>query len=118
MTLSVNAKNYTGNNYGVNAVGYIGPSKTSSIKDDMSLKLAVPKPTSTFSGVARTESKLTRTVTLTGALTQSGDAILDINVTIPVGMASADIDTLLNDMGAFLSSATYKTHVKSQQISF
>lgn len=118
MTLSINAKTYTGNAFGANSVSYIGPAKTASIKDDAKLAMTPAKPTQTFSGVSRTQAKLTRTVTLTGALTPSGDSMVNIDVTIPVGMASADVDTLLNDMGAFLASATFKTHVKSQQVSF
>jgi hypothetical protein len=35
-----------------------------------------------------------------------------------VGAASADIDTMLNDMGAFLASATYKDIVKKSAINF
>ncbi len=118
MSLSINAKTFTADQYGQNAVGYIGPLKTVSVKDDARLLRIAPKPTATFSGVGKTSAKLTRTVTLTGALTPTWDTILDIQVTVPVGMASADVDTLLNDMGAFLASATFKTHVKSQQISY
>jgi hypothetical protein len=39
-------------------------------------------------------------------------------VNVPVGSASADVDALLNDMGAFLASASFKTHVKSQQVNY
>lgn len=118
MSLTINAKAYTADSFGGTAVGYVGPSHTLSVKDDTRLSRTLPKPTATFSGVGRTSAKMTRTHTLTGALTPTWDAILDIQCTIPVGMASADIDTLLNDMGAFLSSATFKTHVKGLQISF
>ena len=118
MSLTVNAKTFTANSYGPTAVVYLGPAHTVSLKDDIRMSLVVPKPTSTFSGVGRTSAKLSRTSTLIGALTPTWDAILDIQCTIPVGMASADVDALLNDMGAFLSSATFKTHVKGQQISF
>lgn len=118
MSLSINAKTYSADSFGTNTVGYIGPAKTVSIKDDTKMSRVAPKPTATFSGVGRTSAKITRTHTLTGALTPTWDAILDISVTIPVGMASADVDVLLNDMGAFLASATFKTHVKAQQISF
>lgn len=118
MSLVFNTKTYTADSFGVNAVGYNGAAKTVSIKDDLALKRTLPKPTTVFSGVGRTEAKMTRTVTLTGALTPSGDAILAVNVSVPVGMASADVDALLNDMGALVSSASFKTHVKSQQISF
>lgn len=118
MTLTVNAKTYTADSYRPDSVGYSGPNHTVTVKDYTKLARTAPKPTVTFSGLGRTQAKLTRTHTLTGALTTSGDAILDINVAIPVGMASADVDTLLNDMGAFLASATFKTHVKSQLIAF
>lgn len=118
MSLTINAKTYTADNYGANAVAYIGPAHTLSILDDTRLARVAPKPTSLFSGVGRTAAKLSRTLTLTGALTPTGVAILEINVSVPVGSAGADIDTLLNDMGAFLASASFKTHVKGQQISF
>lgn len=118
MTLSINAKTYTGNNFSANSVGYNGPSKTASVKDDAKLTQSAPKPTDTFSGLGRTQCKLTRTLTLTGAKTATGDAILTIDCAIPVGYTGADVDTLLNDMGAFLASASFKTHVKTPQISF
>lgn len=118
MSLTINAKTYTADSYQQNIVGYIGSAKTVSVKDDVQLKRVAPKLTTTFSGVGRTQAKLTRTVTLTGALTPTGDAILSIDVSVPVGTASADVDTMLNDMGAYLASAGFKTHVKSQQISF
>jgi hypothetical protein len=118
MTLSINAKTYSGDSYQSNSVGYAGPSHTVSVKDYAKLSRVAPKPTVTFSGVGRTDAKLTRTMTLTGALTPTWDAILDISVSIPVGVAGADVDTLLNDMGAFLASATFKTHVKNQTVAY
>lgn len=118
MSLTINAKTYTADSFGNNAVGYIGASKTVSLKDDVSLKRTAPKATAVFSGVGRTSAKMTRTLTLTGALTPSGDAIVDISVSVPVGYTAADVDTLLNDMGAFLASASFKSHVKAQQINF
>lgn len=118
MSLTINAKTFTADNISPNAVVYNGPAHTMSVSDDVALRRTSPKPTSVFSGVAKTAAKLTRTLTLTGALTPTGQAILDISVSIPVGAAPADIDAILNDMGAFLASASYKTHVKSQQINF
>lgn len=118
MSLTFNTKTYNPDSYGTNAVGYIGAAKSVSIKDDLSLKRTAPKPTVVFSGVGRTQAKMTRTTALTGALTPTGESILSIDVSVPVGVASADVDALLNDLGAFLSSASFKTHVKSQQISF
>lgn len=119
MSLSINTKTYTADSFGTSAVGYIGASKTVTTKDDVSLRRTAPKPVPLkFSGVGRTQAKMTRTFALTGALTPTGDAICDISVSIPVGYASADVDALLDDMGAFLASASFKSHVKSQQISF
>jgi len=118
MSLTINAKTYTANSFGSTAIGYTGANNTVSVKDIVRLLCVAPKPTATFSGVGKTSAKMTRTHTLTGALTPTWDAILDVQVTVPVGTASADVDALLNDMGAFVASATFKTHVKSQQISF
>lgn len=118
MALTINAKTYNSDSFQQNAVGYIGTLKTVSIKDDVVLRRTQPKVTDVFSGVGRTSAKLTRTLTLTGAKTLAGDSIVEISVSVPVGFASADVDSLLNDMGAFLASASFKTHVKSQQVSF
>lgn len=118
MSLSINAKTYAADSFQQNQMGYIGASKTVSTKDDVVLKRTAPKATDTFSGVGRTSAKMTRTLTLTGAKSLAGDALVEINVSVPVGYTAADVDTLLNDMGAFLASATFKSHVKSQQISF
>lgn len=118
MSLTVNAKTYSADSFQQNTVGYIGTGKTVTTKDDIVLRRTGPKPTAVFSGVGRTSAKLTRTLTLTGVLTPTGDGIVDISVSTPAGAASADIDTLLNDMGAFLASASFKAHVKSQQIAF
>lgn len=118
MSLTVNAGTYTADSFQKDSVAYIGAAKTVSVKDDVKLSRTAPKPTTVFSGLGRTTAKLTRTLTLTGALTPTGDAIVEINVAVPVGYTAANIDTLLNDFGAFLASASFKTHVKSQQISY
>lgn len=118
MSLSINAKTYTANSFQPQAVQYNGPGKSASVKDDAILRYLSPKPTSVFSGVSRVYFTLTRTVSLTGALTPTGDMSVKIEVMVPVGTAAADIDTILNDTGAHLASATYKTHVKTPQINF
>lgn len=118
MTLTVNAKAFNSNQFNNTSVGYFGPAKTVTVKDDLKLGYTNAKPTDVFSGLSRSSAKLTRTLTLTGAKTTSGDAILNIDVAIPVGAAAADIDAILNDMGSYLSSASCKTHVKNAQISY
>jgi len=118
MSLSINAKTYTADSFQKDTIGFIGPLKTVSVKDDAKLSRTAPKPTVSFSGLGRTEAKLSRTLTLTGSLTPTGDAIISVSVAVPVGYTPADVDTLLTDMGAFLSSADFKTHVKSQKVNF
>lgn len=118
MSLSINAKTYSANSVGPNLVGYAGPNHTSSVKDAFSLGRTDAKPTATFSGMVRSEGKLTRTLTLTGALTPTGESITKFQVAVPVGAASADIDAILNDLGAFIASATYKDVVKKSAINF
>lgn len=118
MSLTVNAGTYNADSYGSNSMGYIGPLKTSSVKDDLILRRTAPKATNNFSGVARTQAKLTRTKTLTGALTPSWDLIADLQFSLPVGIADADVDSLCADLGALIASASFKTHLKTQKISF
>lgn len=118
MSLTINAKTYTADSFQQNSVGYIGTLKTVSTKDDVRLSRTSPKATDVFSGLGRTSAKMTRTLALTGAKTTSSDAICTIDVAIPVGFTAADVDALLNDMGSFLASASFKAHVKSQQVAF
>jgi hypothetical protein len=118
MTLTVNAKAYNADSYGSNSVGYIGPTKTASTKDDLVLRRTAAKPTSTFSGVARAQAKLTRTMTLTGAKTPSWEGIFDIQASIPVGFAAADVDAMCADIGAYVASADFKNLLKTQKISY
>jgi hypothetical protein len=118
MPLTVNAKTYSADSVGPNLVSYAGPAHTASVSDKIALGRTSAKPTSLFSGVVRTDGKLTRTLTLTGALTPTGTAILEIKTSVPVGTPAADIDSMLNDMGAFLASATYKDIVKKSAINF
>lgn len=118
MALTFNTKTYSGDSFAQNSIGYIGTAKTASIKDDLLMSRSAPKPTDTFSGLSRTEAKLTRTLVLTAAKTATGDAKVRVMVDVPVGYAAADVDTLLNDAGALVSGADFKAHVKTQKINF
>lgn len=118
MALTVSAKTYNQDSFSKDNVGYTGPAHTVSVEDTVKLSRTAPKPTATLSGVGHTLAKLTRTLTLTGALTPTWKGIVKIDVSVPVGAASADIDSMLNDFGAFLASASFKDHVKSQKITY
>lgn len=118
MALTIDSQSYVADSFQKDIIVYVGPAKTVSIKDDLKLSRQAPKATSEFSGLGRIAAKLTRTLTLTGALTPSGDLIADVSVAVPVGYTPADVDEALDDMGAFLASADFKTLVKSQKISY
>lgn len=118
MSLTINAKAFTADSLAANAVNYAGPAKTLSLKDDLRLARTAAKPTSVFSGVARTQAKLSRTLTLTGALTPSHEGILDLSISVPVGAASADIDSMVNDFAAWVAHASFKTLVKNLQTNY
>jgi hypothetical protein len=118
LSLTVNAKTYAADAFGSNSVGYIGPAKTASVKDDLVLRRTAAKPTGTFSGVSRSQAKLTRTLTLTNAKTPSWEMIADVAVSIPVGFAAADVDAMCADLGAYIASADFKNLLKTQKINF
>lgn len=118
MSLTANAKTYTPDSFQQNSVGYIGSLKTASAKDDIVLRRTSPKPNATYSGSGRTSAKMTRTLALTNAVTLTGDLIVEISVSSPVGAAGADIDSALTDMGAWIASSEGKAHVKTLKVSY
>lgn len=104
MTITVNTKAYNLDAHvNANATAYAGPAQTFAVKDSMTLKRTAPKPTSTFPGVARSAIKLVRTVTISGV---AYDAIVEVNASIPVGAAKADVDALREDLAGVLDSTT------------
>lgn len=118
MSIVFNTKTFTPDSFEKDAVGYNGPGKTVSTKDDLRLQRTAASATAVFSGQSKSEAKLTRTLTLTGAKTLTGDVIVKLQVFTPVGAASADIDAVLNDCGALLSGADFKSFVKVPKINF
>jgi len=112
MSLTINSKAFATESTGPNFGQYSGPANTLSVKDLLRLARTMPKPTSVFSGVGRVQSKLSRTLTLTGSLTPTHEGILDMSCSIPVGAASADIDSLVNDYAAWVAHASFKTMLK------
>lgn len=89
-----------------NKVRYTGPDADISNKDEIALARTAPKPTKDFRGVARSEMKRTKTVTLDDG--SVADAIVIVQFNLPVGMAEADADALRDDVGDFAISAQGK----------
>jgi len=118
MSLTFNTKTFSADAFGQNAVGYVGPAKTSSMKDDLTLRRTAPKPTANFSGVSRGLAKLVRSHTLTNALNPVWDSISNVDVSLPVGIAAADVDAICADLSALVASTAFKDHLKKQLINF
>lgn len=115
MSLTVNAKTYTVDSINGSAFSYQGPANTTSVKDRLVQKATPAKPSTVFSGLTRFSVNMYRTHTLTGAKTATADGSAKTEFALPVGMASADIDSYCNDLGAYIASAGFKTAIKSGQ---
>lgn len=118
MSLVFNTKTYTANSFEKDTVGYTGAGKTITAKDDLAISKGNPSASASFSGQSKAEAKLTRTLTLTNAKTPTGDIIVKTQVFTPVGSDSTDVDAALNDHGALVSGADFKSVVKNQKINF
>lgn len=117
MTITVNTKAYTQDlPTSKDSCPYVGPGQTGGNLDKFDLYRTYPKATATFSGVNRTRVKLSRTLTLTGALSATGPAVLDLSINIPVGAASADVDSLLSDLAAGLGQQWAKDLAKNLDV--
>lgn len=117
MAIVINTKTYTADAAtSANSIPYLGPAHTLSVKDRLDLSRVPPKGNSVYSGNARGRAKLTRTLTLTGAKTTSADALIDTNMSIPVGASATDVDTLIADHAAGLAQTWAKNLAKNQTI--
>lgn len=96
-------------------VNYVGPSNTYTVKDELSLARVAAKPNGTYRGNARSEVKRTKTLTLDDSTT--GDSIIKVQISTPVGSAIADVMALVNDVGDFLLSADAQTLIENEKIS-
>jgi hypothetical protein len=112
MSITINSKVFALDSSVQNGATYAGPSQSLSVRDSFGMSRTAPKPTSTYSGTARTESKLTRTVDLTDALTPTGLASLNITSALPIGMSDADIDTLAADLASLAATTGFKNLLK------
>lgn len=115
MSLTVNAKTYANDvSRTADSFRYLGPVHDGDSNDTIDLYRTAAKPTATYAGNTRSRAKLTRAVT--DGTTQLGDMIVDINVSVPVGAASAQVDSVINDIAAWFATAAAKSLVKSHII--
>lgn len=100
MSLTISTKTYNQDRIAPDAITYAGPANTVSVQDVLELKRTYPKPTKDNPGVARPYAKLSRSVTI-GDTSQK--LILTLSGSIPVGTSSADITSVLTDMGSLIA---------------
>lgn len=118
MSLVFNSKTFNVDITGVGFTQYAGPANTFTTKDLLKLGRIAPTRTNSSGGVAKTSSKLTRTLTLTGQPEATRDAIVTVDFSVPVGFASADVDALVADVAAFVATASFKELVKTGKVAF
>lgn len=117
MAIVVNTKTYSADiPSSKDSLPYFGPNRTVSSEDKIDLYRTAAIESASYSGVARSRVKLSRTLTLTNAKTASGLATFDLAFNVPVGAASADIDGLLSDLAAALGQSWVKDLVKSHDL--
>lgn len=116
MALTVNAKSYVADGFQADSVRFQGPGKTSLLKDDLIQKRYPAKPTVAYSGNQKYLLKLSRSHTLTGAKTVTGEGNVEIIITRPVGISDPDSDLYLTDLGAYIATAAFKAFVRTQQV--
>lgn len=81
-----------------------GPTNSLTNTDTLAFKRVMPKPTATFKGVGRPTLKRSKSVVVDAVSGQTAPASLEISGSLPVGMTSAEILTLVEDLAAAMTS--------------
>jgi len=116
MSLTLNAKSYTNDvARGSDAYRYLGPLNTASFADYVDLYRTAASNVDNGTAKSKSRLKLTRSAT-DGTSQLATDLILDLGCSIPAGTASAEIDSLIDDVAAFVATAAFKNLVKSHII--
>jgi hypothetical protein len=107
MSITISTKAYNQDRIAPDSIAYTGPANTLSVSDVLELKRVYPKPVKGFAGVAKPQAKITRTVTL--ADTTTAEAILTVSASLPVGIADADVASMIADASSLLALETANT---------
>lgn len=115
MALTINAKTYNNDvPRSSDIMRYTGPGHNLSANDYVDAGRTAPKKTADYAGKGRARFKLTRNAT--NGTISLGDAILDLSISFPVGMQSTEQDAVINDVAAWLATASAKSLFKDQDI--
>jgi hypothetical protein len=93
---------------------YTGPAHTLSVNDYVDLGRTAPKPTADYAGKGRARFKIVRNST--DGTDSLGDAIIDINVSFPVGMQSTEQDAIINDVATWFATTSAQDLFKDGDI--
>lgn len=117
MTITVNTKSYVADvSPNANTTVYRGPAATFGVKDQLVLSRTAPKATAEYPGNARARIKFARTLQYNATTGETADAIIEVNVSIPVGVATASIDSLRDDMGDLLIASVADEIIRLHKI--
>jgi hypothetical protein len=115
MSLTVNAKSYDfDTSRSPDSVRYNGPSNTFSVKDYIDAWRKAPIATSLTDGKGRAFAKLTRTVT--DGTDDVGDVILKVEISAPVGAATAELEACITDVATWLATSSADDMLLSHDI--
>lgn len=98
------------------SVSYAGASHTPATKDVLTLSRVYPKPVKDFLGVGKPYFRQVKSVVVNATTGEKQDLILFIGGSVPVGTPSADVDGVLADAAAWISTADAKSLFKSLDI--
>ena len=98
------------------SVSYTSAAHTPASKDQLTMSRTYPKPTKDFLGVQKPYFKQLKTVVVNATTGEKQDLILYVGGSVPVGTPSADVDAVLADMAAWISTSDAKSLFKSLDI--
>lgn len=117
MSITVNTKAYVADvSPNANTTVYRGPAATFGVKDQLLLARTAPKPTAVYPGNARSRLKFTRSLEYSTGL--FADAIIEVSVSLPVGVSSGAVDSLRDDMGDLLIASTADEIIRLHKLTF
>lgn len=93
---------------------YVAGDHTPALNHSLSLSRVFPKPTKDFAGVARTRVKVTKGILLANG--QTVPVIASIEYDIPVGVAEADYDKVIEELKLLAAHSFVETLTDIQEI--
>lgn len=116
MSFTLNTKEYEFDSSlgSADAARYTGPNHDFAGKDLIDLRRSWPKPSGDYPGNAKTHTKFVRQ--MTDGTNPVGDAIAKVEFQYPSTAAVAEVDSLTDDVAAWVSSAIYKAMQKDADI--